>query len=71
MKHFIEAERSGNWTLHLGTIKKMLPIFHASDEPKTKINSSLFAKMQDIVNLEKVMPEELHLFTVSACFTVR
>lgn len=30
MKNLIEAERSGNWNLHLDTIQKMLPYFHAS-----------------------------------------
>lgn len=30
VKHFIEAERSGNWDLHLDTIQRMLPFFHAS-----------------------------------------
>ncbi|KYM96907.1 hypothetical protein ALC62_12417 [Cyphomyrmex costatus] len=30
MKNFIQAERSGDWELHLTTIQKMIPYFHAS-----------------------------------------
>lgn len=30
MKNFIEAERTGNWKLHLSTITKMMPFFHAT-----------------------------------------
>ena len=30
MKHFIEAERSGNWELHLCSVQQMTPFFHAS-----------------------------------------
>ncbi|GBM19930.1 hypothetical protein AVEN_164881-1 [Araneus ventricosus] len=28
IKQFIEAERSGNWDLHIATIQQMLPFFH-------------------------------------------
>ncbi|GBO00726.1 hypothetical protein AVEN_253137-1 [Araneus ventricosus] len=31
IKQFIEAERSGNWDLHITTVQQMLPFFHAAD----------------------------------------
>lgn len=30
VKQFIDAERAGNWNLHLNTIRQMLPFFHAA-----------------------------------------
>ncbi|CAD6231375.1 GSCOCG00012225001-RA-CDS, partial [Cotesia congregata] len=70
LKHFIEAERSGNWSLHLKTIRNMLPIFHSSGHFLYAKSSHLY--LQDMLNLEKIMtPEEFHSFTVLGYFTIR
>lgn len=69
-KHFIEAERSGNWSLHLKTIRNMLPIFHSSGHFLYAKSSHLY--LQDMLNLEKIMtPEEFHSFTALGYFTIR
>ncbi|CAH2098341.1 unnamed protein product [Euphydryas editha] len=70
LKHFIEAERSGNWSLHLKTIRNMLPIFHSSGHFLYAKSSHLY--LQDMLNLEKIMtPEEFHSFTALGYFTIR
>ncbi|KAJ8671942.1 hypothetical protein QAD02_003201 [Eretmocerus hayati] len=51
----IEADRSGNWPLHVSTVKKLQPLFQAMD----RVNYSRWAPiyLEDILNLEKDMPE--------------
>lgn len=69
IKRFIEAERSGNWQLHLDTAKQMLPIFVASGH--FNYAKSLRVYIQDMDKLEQVMsPEEYNNFT-SGAFTIR
>lgn len=70
MKHFIEAERSGNWNLHLDTIQRMLPYFHASGHFLYAIDAHLY--LQDMAVLhEKIPQEELEKFTTGGYFTIR
>lgn len=56
VKHFIEAERPGNWYLHLDTIQKMLPYFHASGHFQYAKAAHLY--LQEMVNLSTKMPRE-------------
>lgn len=49
LKKFIEADRSGNWNLHLETLKQMLPIFHAGSRHLYAKYSHLY--IQDMENL--------------------
>lgn len=44
VKQFIEAERMGNWNLHLDTIQKMLPYFHASGHFLFAVLPLIFAR---------------------------
>lgn len=70
VKHFIEAERSGNWELHLDTIQKMLPYFHASGHFLYAKSAHLY--LQDMSRLREKMPaEEFHKFTDQGYFTIR
>lgn len=70
VKHFIEAERSGNWNLHLETINNMLPYFHASGHFLYAKCSHLY--LQDMHNLKNTMPaDEYECFTSKGGFTVR
>lgn len=70
VKQFIEAERMGNWKLHLDTIKKMLPYFHASGHFLYAKSAQLY--LQDMENLkEKMTPREYHRFTTAGYFTIR
>lgn len=70
MKQFIEAERMGNWTLHLDTIKKMLPYFHAAGHFLYAKSAHLY--LQDMLTLEEKMnPFEFNQFTKEGSFTIR
>lgn len=69
IKKFIEAERSGNWRLHLDTIKQMLPIFVASGH--YNYAKSLRIYIQDMENLEKMMPPEEYEKFTDGGFTIR
>ncbi|XP_043503861.1 uncharacterized protein LOC122525249 [Polistes fuscatus] len=67
---FMEAERSGNWQLHLQSIRKMLPIFHAAGHFNYAKSVQIY--LQDMVNLELTMTDgEYRRFTTEGYFTVR
>ncbi|KAJ8685690.1 hypothetical protein QAD02_021483 [Eretmocerus hayati] len=58
---FVETERTGNWPLHLQTIEKMLPIFHAAGHFAYAKSAQIY--LQDMANLELSMdPEEFQQF---------
>jgi len=70
IKHFIEAERSSNWDLHLQTIHEMLPFFHTSGHNLYAKCSHLY--LQDMHMLKTTMPSaEYERFTTRGCFTIR
>ena len=70
IKQFIEAERMGNWQLHLDTIRKMLPFFHASGHFYYAKSSHLY--LQDMLNLkEKIVLAKFEAFTTKGYFTFR
>lgn len=70
LKHFIEAERMGNWQLHLDTIQRMLPFFHASGHFLYAKSCHLY--LQDMLTLETRMdPAEYERFTIQGHFTIR
>lgn len=70
VKHFIETERSGNWNLHLDTIQKMLPYFHASGHFNYTKAAHIY--LQDMADLGNKMPEdEFQRFTANGYFTIR
>ncbi|XP_063389678.1 uncharacterized protein LOC134675401 [Cydia fagiglandana] len=67
---FIEAEKTANWDLHLSTIKKMLPYFHAAGYFEYAKSCSLY--LQDMKGLEtKMNEEEFEKFTKKGYFAVR
>lgn len=49
IKQFIQAERTGNWDLHLKTVQRMLPYFHASGHFLYAKAAQLY--LQDTLNL--------------------
>ncbi|KAK4880987.1 hypothetical protein RN001_004306 [Aquatica leii] len=70
IKQFIKAERSGNWVLHLTTIQKMLPFFHASGHIFYAKCAQLY--IQDMLTLKDRMdPLEYNKFTSEGYFTIR
>ena len=70
MRDFIRAERCGDWKLHLSTIRKMLPYFHASAHLAYAKCAHLY--LQQMSTLEdKMLPNEFEAFTSKGYFTVR
>ncbi|KAL4720304.1 hypothetical protein ACJJTC_001834 [Scirpophaga incertulas] len=70
VKHFFEEERSGNWELHLDTVQKMLPYFHASGHFLYAKSAHLY--LQDMTCLREKMPaNEFKKFTDEGYFTIR
>lgn len=53
IKQFIEAEWSGNWDIHLTTVQKMLPFFHAAGHFFYAKCAHLY--LQDILTLKDRM----------------
>lgn len=67
---FIFAERSGNWNMHLNTVIKMLPYFHAAGHLPYAKSAHLY--VQQMLKLEsKLTKNEFDLFTNKGYFTVR
>lgn len=59
---FIRAERTGNWDLHLSTVKEMLPYFHSAGHILYAKSAHLYA--QQMYELEsKLSPSEFIRFT--------
>lgn len=69
LKDFIAAERMGDWNLHLHTIERMIPYFHASGHfPYAKSAQMYLQNMQELPT--KMDPEEFTKFT-EGYFTAR
>lgn len=67
---FIEAERLGNWELHLQSIRKMLPLFHSTGHYLYAQCAHIY--LQDMISLEVSMTEdEYRKFTEDGYFTIR
>lgn len=70
LKHFVEAEKSGNWQLHLQSINDMLPYFHASGHFNYAKVCHLY--LQDMMQLEsRLSPTEYDKFVTKGFFTIR
>lgn len=70
VKQFIEAERSGNWKMHIATIEKMLPFFHASGHFNYASSAQIY--LQEMYALEeKMVPREYHMYVSKGFFTIR
>ncbi|CAH0381987.1 unnamed protein product [Bemisia tabaci] len=69
---FTAAERSGDWQLHLSTIKDMLPFFHATGHFSYAKSSQIQIYLQDMADLESKLSEgELERFVGEGYFTIR
>lgn len=69
MKQFIQAERMGDWELHLETIKSMLPFFHSAGHFLYAKSARLYVQDMDGLR-QKMDPMEFNLFT-EGYFTIR
>lgn len=66
---FIEAERLGDWKLHLQSVENMLPLFHASGHFAYAKSGQVY--LQDMANLEEVMDHNEYVnFTKNGYFTI-
>lgn len=67
---FIEAERNGNWNLHLLCVREMLPVFHAAGHFNYIKGAQIY--LQNMKNLGTIMdPDEYLKFTDNGLFTIR
>lgn len=70
MKKYVQAERMGNWSLHLQCVYNMLPFFHASGHFNYAKSAHLY--LQDMINLESRMePDEFRKMCSEGYFTIR
>jgi hypothetical protein len=70
LKKFIQAERMGDWPLHLQCVRDMIPFFHAAGHLAYAKYSHLY--LQDMMMLGNKMSEkEFKLFTNDGYFTIR
>lgn len=70
LQHFLRAERTGDWKLHLSCVGEMIPHFHAAGHLHYAKAARLY--LQQMNSLEEVMPpEEYQLFTDNGYFTIR
>ena len=70
IKQFIEAERTGNWQMHLDTCQRMIPFFCAAFHYKYAEYGYIY--IQDMLNLKNIMdPSEYQKFTENGYFTIR
>ncbi|CAH1997909.1 unnamed protein product [Acanthoscelides obtectus] len=66
---FIEAERLGNWDLHLDCVRRMLPLFHPAGHFQYAKAAQIY--LQDMVLLQDIMdPQEFHQFATQGYFTI-
>lgn len=70
VKQFIEAERTGSWQLHLSTIAKMMPFFHATGHFNYALSAQLY--LQDMLQLEgSINPLDYCNFVDNGFFAIR
>lgn len=66
---YIEAERLGNWHLHLYCVQQMLPVYHSAG--RSNYVKAIQVCLQEMSKLQDIMdPEEYRMFTEGQ-FTVR
>lgn len=68
MHDLIRADRMGDWELHLATIKKLLPVFHAMD--RTNYSRWCSVYLEDMLSLQEQAPEVYRQF-MKGRFTVK
>lgn len=70
MKNFIRAERTGDWELHLNSVRDMIPYFHAAGHLNYAKSAHLY--YQDMLMLpNKMDQEEFEKFALKGYFTIR
>lgn len=70
VQRFVRAERLGDWSLHLQSVRDMIPFFHAAGHLNYARSSQLYCQQMEDLE-EKMSPEEFEAFTTMGAFTVR
>lgn len=68
VQNMIRADRTGNWILHLNTVEKLQPIFHAMDRTNYARWSSVY--IHDMLVLKETAPDIYNRF-MEGQFTVK
>lgn len=70
IRMLLRAERSGDWDLHLFTVKKMLPYFHAAGHLNYAKSAQVY--LQQMMEIKTKLPEdEFQKFVGEGYFTIR
>lgn len=70
VRHFIRAERTGNWKMHLHCISEMLPYFHSAGHFNYAKSAHLY--LQHMLELQTKMDhEEFVKYTEKGYFTIK
>lgn len=70
VKQFIEAERTGNWELHLSTIQQMMSFFYATAHNNYALSAQIY--LQDMRDLpQKMTCHKYRKFVQKGYFTIR
>ena len=70
VRNFIQSERTGDWPLHLDTVRKMLPFFHVLGHLHYAKSAHLYH--QEMCSLHDVMDKnEFQAYTEKGFFTIR
>ena len=70
MLDFIRAERTGDWNLHIDSVRRMIPHFHAAGHLSYAKSARLYLQQMSFVS--QIMPaEEFTLFTEKGFFAIR
>lgn len=67
---FLRAERTGNWELHLNTIRHMIPHLHAAGHLSYAKSTRLYLQQMEDISLH-MDHEELEKMTSAGYFTIR
>ena len=67
---FIRAERTGNWNLHLDSVRDMLPTFHAAGHTHYARATTLY--LQEMERLNEILPaDDFEQYVSQGFFTIR
>ena len=69
IQQFLRAERTGNWKLHIQTVREMIPLFHAAGHLAYAKSARLY--VQEMDNLEnKMSADQYQKFTEKGYFSI-
>ena len=60
LKRFLRGERTGNWRMHLSSMREMLPFFAAAGH--NLYAKTVYVYLQEMQNLQENHPDVYHAF---------